>query len=47
MYALLHHEEGVGVNFLDLLLQCLDLVLGQADAENLHLIAGVGAVAGQ
>ena len=46
MYALLHHEEGVGVNFLDLLLQSLDLVFGQADAEDLHLIAGVGAVAG-
>ena len=46
MYPLLDHEERMGVHLPDLLPQCLDLILGQADAKDLHLVPGIGPVAG-
>ena len=42
--ALLHHKERLGVDLLHHLLQRAHLVLGQAHAQHLHLVAGIGAV---
>ena len=42
--ALLHDEERLGIHLLHHLLQRADLVLAQAHAQHLYLVAGIGAV---
>ena len=42
--ALLHDEERLGVHLLHHLLQRTDLVLAQAHAQHLYLVAGIGAM---
>ena len=47
--ALLHDVEGVGIHLLHHLAQGVDLVLGQADAQHLHIVprpAALGRPAG-
>ena len=45
MDALLHDVEGIRVHPAQNILQGVDLILGQADAEHLHLVAGPAAPA--
>ena len=44
MDALLDDEEGLGVRFEELLLEVFDLVLVQAYAEDVGILAGVDAL---
>ena len=41
MDALLHDVEGLRVHLVQNILQGVDLILGQADAEHLHLVAAI------
>ena len=41
MDALLHDVEGLRVHPAQNILQGVDLILGQADAEHLHLVAAI------